>query len=200
MNTQICYAQIIALCSMFFHMDNGTKDDLGPNRNDVRDFQKWGDMQTKSPKDAFAAVKRLGKYRSTQLKGLLQSNQLDPSLADNWSHVMNSAKLGDCAPEKDIRRLCTCAHTDRHTAGQPTACAARDAVPRHTRTHARTQPHPRISTTHRGRAEAHRGRRSGGQQARSTADIQRSGRQQPDGAVEYTSRRRVHGRRPRPAR
>ena len=79
------------------------------------------------------------------------------------------------------RRLCTCAHTDRHTAGQPTACAARDAVSRHTRTHARTQPHPRISTTHRGRAEAHRGRRSGGQQARSTADIQRSGsgRQQP---------------------
>eukprot|EP01049_Picozoa_sp_SAG25_P012747 SAG25_NODE_1795_length_2322_cov_113.568601_1_plen_686_part_10 len=102
MNTQISYAQIIALCSMFFHMDNGTKDDLGPNRNDVRDFQKWGDMQTMSPKDAFAAVKRLGKYRSTQLKGLLQSNQLDPSLADNWSHVMNSAKLGDCAPEKDI--------------------------------------------------------------------------------------------------
>jgi hypothetical protein len=57
------------------------------------------------------------------------------------------------------RRLCTRAHTDRHTVGQPTACAARDAVPRHTRTHARTQPHPRISTTHRGRAEAHRGRR-----------------------------------------
>ena len=54
------------------------------------------------------------------------------------------------APPPAARRHYTSAHTDRHMAHgasrQPAACATRDAVLRHTRTHARTQPHPRNST------------------------------------------------------
>jgi hypothetical protein len=75
--------------------------------------------------------------------------------AEAHAHPRTHARSRTHAPTPPPAcRHYTRAHTARHTAGQPTACAGRDAMPRHTRTHAPTQPHPRISTAHRGPAEA----------------------------------------------